>query len=122
MPQLDRKQPARLLEQLTLCGTSSIQRLDNPGIAHHDANMRTTINISDAILAELKERARSRRRPLREIVDETLKRGLAAPGGTRRKANLPTFDVGIKPAYRGMSLNQLYDQLEAEDNLKVAEE
>lgn len=84
--------------------------------------MRTTINISDAILAELKERARARRRPLREVVDETLKRGLAASGGSRRKINLPSFDVGIKPAYRGMSLNQLYDQLETEDNLKVAEE
>ena len=32
-----------------------------------------------------------------------------------------TFKIGIKPAYLGMSMNQLYDQLEAESTLKVAD-
>ena len=84
--------------------------------------MRTTININDAILSELKDIARQRRRPLREVVDETLKRGLAASIPTGKAVTLPKFDIGIKAAYRGMSLNQLYDQIEAEDCLKVAEE
>jgi hypothetical protein len=83
--------------------------------------MRTTININDALLAELKEQARSRWRPLRQVVDETLRRGLAAPEPAGKPVKLPQFDVGIKPAYRGMSLNQLYDQIEAEETLKVAE-
>ena len=79
--------------------------------------MRTTINISDGILEELRELSRKRRRPFREIVEETLQRGLSEESGTdRRKVQIQTYRVGLKPAYRGMSLNQLYDQLEAEDN------
>jgi hypothetical protein len=84
--------------------------------------MRTTINISDALLEELKERSRSSRRPMTAVVNEVLARGLAAGPARAGPVRIPTFKVGIKPAYRGMSLNQLYDQLEAEDGLKVAEE
>jgi hypothetical protein len=78
--------------------------------------MRTTINISDGILSELRELARQRRRPFREIVEETIQRGLGMTQTTSRKrARIQTHRIGIKPAYQGLSLNQLYDQLEAED-------
>jgi len=81
--------------------------------------MRTTINISDGILSELRELARQRRRPFREIVEETIQRGL---GGTQKnfpkRVRIQTHRIGIKPAYQGLSLNQLYDQLEAEDTGK----
>ena len=30
----------------------------------------------------------------------------------------PIYEVGVKPAYQGMSMNQLYDQLESEGGLK----
>lgn len=84
--------------------------------------MRTTIDISDAILAELRKRAGERGKSLREMVEETLQVGLAGtalprPGAVRLK----TYPVGIKAAYRGTSLNQIYDQLESEDHLKVAQ-
>jgi hypothetical protein len=85
---------------------------------HHDVNMRTTINISDGILSELREIARRRRRPFREIVEETLQNGLSAtssPSTQSKPVRLRTHRVGIKPAYQGLSLNQLYDQIEAED-------
>lgn len=78
--------------------------------------MRTTINISDGILTELHERARQRRRPFREILEETIQRGLSAtPPSSVQPVNIQTHRVGIKPAYQGLSLNQLYDQIEAED-------
>jgi hypothetical protein len=83
--------------------------------------MRTTLNISDALLEELKEKARIKKCPLNAIVEETLQRGLSAKPKAGKKISLPTFSVGIKPAYRGMSMNQLYDQIETEDFLKVAE-
>lgn len=77
--------------------------------------MRTTINISDGVLSELRERARQRKRPFREIVEETLQRGLSAtPTATGGRVTIQTHRIGIKPAYQGLSLNQLYDQLEAE--------
>jgi len=83
---------------------------------HHDADVRTTINISDAILSELRERARQRRRPFREILQETIQLGLSAtPPSCEQPVRIETYRVGIKSAYRGLSMNQLYDQIEAED-------
>jgi hypothetical protein len=80
--------------------------------------MRTTVNISDGLLHELREVCRRRKRPFREVLEETLQRGLSGPPSGGRRAPLQTYRVGIKPAYQGTSMNQLYDQLEAEDALK----
>lgn len=81
--------------------------------------MRTTINISDGILSELRERARQRKRPFREIVEETIQRGLGAvPPSSEKTVTLQTHRVGIKPAYQGLSMNQLFDQIESEDASK----
>jgi hypothetical protein len=84
--------------------------------------MRTTLNINDALLNELKERARKEKRPMTKVIEETLRNGLSAsPSQPSKKRKIRTHAVGIKPAYRGMSMNQLYDQLESEDRFKVAE-
>lgn len=77
--------------------------------------MRTTLNISDATLAEVRALAAESNRPLREVLEETLQRGLAANRSRRKRVKIEPANVGIKPAYQGMSMNQLYDQLEAED-------
>jgi hypothetical protein len=77
--------------------------------------MRTTLNISDAILAELRSLAAESNRPLREVLEETLQRGLAATGNRKKRVKIQPVRAGIKPAYQGMSMNQLYDQLEAEE-------
>jgi predicted transcriptional regulator len=78
--------------------------------------MRTTVDISDGLLNELRELARKRGRPFREILEETIQRGLrATPASSRKRVRIRTHRVGIKPAYQGLSLNQLYDQLEAEE-------
>ena len=83
---------------------------------HHEADVRTTINLSDGILSELRERARHRRRPFREILEETIQRGLSASSPSSvKQVSIQTHRVGIKPAYQGVSMNQLYDQIEAED-------
>lgn len=76
--------------------------------------MRTTINISDALLEELRERSRSLGRPLRQVAEDALRRGLSSEEPPAREVRIKPFRLGLKPAYRGMSLNQLYDQLEAE--------
>jgi hypothetical protein len=76
--------------------------------------MRTTLNISDAILQELRALSESTRRPFREVLEDTIHRGLSRPESRRRKISISPHPVGVKPAFRGMSMNQLFDQIEAE--------
>jgi hypothetical protein len=83
--------------------------------------MRTTLNISDALLAELRSRANETGRPMNATIEEVLQRGLSAEAPQRKPAKGRTFRIGVKPAYLGMSMNQIYDQLEAESTLKVAD-
>lgn len=46
--------------------------------AHHDASaMRTTLTVDDDVLQQLRERAVQQRLPLVEVVNRTLRRGLA---------------------------------------------
>jgi len=86
--------------------------------------MRTTLNINDALLEDLKSKARSENLPMTQLVERTLRRGLSAGSiaDPAYQAQVRTYEVGIKPAYQGISMNQLYDQLESENTLKVAEE
>ncbi|CAN5606813.1 hypothetical protein BH20VER1_BH20VER1_01120 [soil metagenome] len=54
---------------------------------------------------------------MREVLEETIARGLAATeklSGTGRVRIRPRA-MGLKAVYRQMSLNQVYDQLEAEE-------
>ena len=76
--------------------------------------MRTTLNISDAVLHELRILSESTRRPFRAVVEETIQRGLSCVESRRRKISITPHAVGVKPALRGMSMNQLFDQIEAE--------
>jgi plasmid stability protein len=84
--------------------------------------MRTTLNISDALLAELRSRANETGRPMNATIEEVLQRGLSAEALQQKPRELRTFRIGVKPAYLGMSMNQIYDQLEAESTMKVADE
>lgn len=77
---------------------------------------------NDALPAELRQRVSKSGRLFRQLGEETMQIGLAGQAKTRRMPKLVTHAVGIKSAYRGMSLNQLYDRLEANSRLEVAEE
>ena len=83
--------------------------------------MRTTLDISDALLAELRSRANESGRPMNATIEEVLQRGLSAESPQRRPTKVRTLRVGVKPAYLGMSMDQIYDRLEAESSLKLAD-
>lgn len=70
---------------------------------------------------DLRALAKERKRPLRRVLEEVIQKGLTAPDRAQERIEIETFPVGIKPAYRGMSMNQLYDQIEAEETQRVAE-
>lgn len=79
--------------------------------------MRTTVDINDALLRELREQASTSRRPFKVVLEEVLQRGLGGATTRKRrgKIQIETSPVGIKEGFQGMSLNQLYDQIEAQE-------
>jgi len=76
--------------------------------------MRTTIDISQSLLAELRARANETGRPINATIEEIIQRGLSAEATRRKPGKVRTFQVGVKPAYLGKSMNETYDQSEAE--------
>jgi ribosomal protein L9 len=83
--------------------------------------MRTTLDINDALLKELRKKAEQAGRPFRSVVEETIALGLARQAGTtatRKRFRVRPHALNVKPGFRGVSFNQVYDQLEAEDASK----
>ncbi len=79
--------------------------------------MRTTLTLDDDLALSLKEQARLLDKPFKQVVNDTLRRGMSqvvretpAPG-YRVVPNRSGLAKGIDP----MKLNQLVDQLEADN-------
>lgn len=80
--------------------------------------MRTTIAIDDDLADKLQEIAHKRRESFKQVVNDTLRRGLSAPSprGSRRELfRTQTFDSPFRAGVDPMRLNQLTDDLEVQD-------
>ena len=78
--------------------------------------MRTTLTLDDDLAESLRERARLHDLPFKQVVNDTLRRGLSPAAGD---AAPPRYRVvpnssGLVPGVDPLKLNQVYDQLEAE--------
>ena len=74
--------------------------------------MRTTLTLDDDVAAKLRTESRRAGRPFREIVNETLRRGLATRRitGQRSAFNITARDLGdLKP---GLSLDNVAELIE----------
>ena len=74
--------------------------------------MRTTLTLDDDVAAKLKAESRRAGRPFREVVNETLRRGLAQRRGTglRQAFSVRARDLGhLKP---GLSLDNVAELIE----------
>jgi hypothetical protein len=74
--------------------------------------MRTTLTLDDDVAAKLKAESRRAGRPFREIVNETLRRGLTSRRVTaqRQAFKITTRDLGdLKP---GLSLDNVAELIE----------
>ena len=84
---------------------------------HHDVYMRTTLTLDDDIADSLREQARLLNRPFKQVVNDALRRGISP---SVREEPVSRFRVvpvhsGFAPGVDPLRLNQLNDQLEAED-------
>jgi hypothetical protein len=73
--------------------------------------MRTTLTLDDDVAAKLKAESRRAGRPFRDIVNDTLRRGLASrhATGPRKPFKVKARDLGLKP---GLSLDNVAELLE----------
>ena len=80
--------------------------------------MRTTLTLDEDVARQLKERAGRSGESFKEVVNSTLRQGLAQ--GKRPVSKLPRFKVrpkacGFRSGVDVLRLNQLVDELEMED-------
>ncbi len=83
--------------------------------------MRTTLSIDDALLQQIRERARRTGEPVKKVINETLRHGLNVENRAvaRTRFRVKPHRLGMKPGLQRVSLNQLYDQIEAERGLRA---
>lgn len=79
--------------------------------------MRTTLTLDHDIAAQIELEVRQRGKSMKAVINEALRRGLGLRG---RAAELPPFEVkahsfGFKPGIDRDRMNQLVDELEAEE-------
>lgn len=87
---------------------------------HLDAIVRTTVNLSDALLKDLRRKAAATGRPFRQVLEKALAVGLAHPATPRtaRRYRVRPHALHLKEAFRKLSLNHVFDQLEAETDAR----
>ena len=81
--------------------------------------MRTTLTLDDDLADVLKLRAKLLEVPFKQVVNDTLRRGLAPEAPEDRPVfRVRPFRSGFRPGIDPLKLNQLNDQLEVEDFLE----
>ncbi len=84
--------------------------------------MRTTVTLEADVAAKLKKLAHRNGRSFKATLDEVLRRGLAARerAATQGRFVVDPYRGGFRPGVDQAKLNQLVDQLEAEDFVREA--
>jgi hypothetical protein len=75
--------------------------------------MRTTLTIDDDLMARLKDEARRRSVPFRDVVNDALRRALTR-SGKKKKPAPRTYPSRLKAGFDPTGFNKLADDLEAE--------
>ena len=76
--------------------------------------MRTTLTLDDDLAAALKEQARRTEQPFKQVINDTLRRGLSpALAETGPGYQVRPHNSGFRPGVDPLRLNQINDSLEA---------
>ena len=80
--------------------------------------MRTTLTLDDDVAAKLTDFARRKRLSFKEAVNTVLRRGFVAPerpGARARRVRIRVFDSPFRTGVDPLRLNQLCDDLAADE-------
>ena len=73
---------------------------------------RTTLDIDDGLLRELKKKAASQGRTLQAVVNEHLKRAAAAPAGPPYRLQLKGWRAELRPGVDLFDRDSLFDLMD----------
>jgi hypothetical protein len=95
---------------------ANLERLDPEATKHHDASMRTTLTLDDDVARLIEEEAHRRKKPIKQVVNEALRRGLSTPRSPpkRRRFRVKPHATTLKPGIDSGAFNRLVDELEDE--------
>jgi hypothetical protein len=80
--------------------------------------MRTTLTIDPDVESLLEQEVQRSRQPLKQVVNEALRRGLTRTATRPRKLQLKVHDSRLRPGYDPASFNRLADELEDTETLR----
>jgi hypothetical protein len=82
--------------------------------------MRTTLTLDPDVAQALKSRMADRKTSFKEVVNETLRQGLAAKPKSKPTEvfRVEARSLGLKPGIDPNKLNQLVDELEVQEYVK----
>jgi plasmid stability protein len=81
-----------------------------PNHYHHD--VRTTLTLDDDVAAKLKAATRKTGRSFRDVVNDTLRRGLAKPSGEAARAPFAVRARDLGALRPGLSLDNIGELIE----------
>jgi len=89
-------------------------------VRHHDVAVRTTLTLEPDVAARVKQEIRRSGKSLKTLVNEALRLGLGLSG---RPVRSPRFEVrphafGFKPGVDLDRMNQLFDELDADETAR----
>lgn len=79
--------------------------------------MRTTLTLDPDVTQKLKSRVAEQKAPLKKVINDALRRGLAARPEPKPKApfRVAPHSFGFKPGIDVTKLNQLLDELDVQE-------
>lgn len=78
--------------------------------------MRTTLTLDEDVADFLREQARLQDRPFKQVVNDTLRRGMSPAVGQEAPAyRVSPHRGGFRPGVDPLKLNQLNDELETQE-------
>ena len=83
--------------------------------------MRTTLTIDDDLAVILQSKAAQRGVAFKQVVNSLIRAGLGATEGSlpkRKPVKVTGRALGMRPGYDPDKMNQLVDELEAEEHLR----
>ena len=82
--------------------------------------MRTTLTIDPDVDRLLAEEVQRSRKPMKQVINEALRRGLTRASTRRRKVELKVHDSRLRAGYDPSSFNALVDELVDTEVLRKA--